>query len=316
MYFTHPRRTHLEHYRNTKDILELADEYNYAIVAFDGLTGLWGKDNEDKENAETWRSWTSVGTATGLQPDGVTPTCDLDMEWDDPNREVNDCYKSQCECKNRCGLSHCADDDIQMIADFLESGELAKKLCYDEEAVFATGYSKGGIFTWNLAQDERTAKFLAGIAPIIAAPVCGYNYKAATSVPVISVVGSMDWKHPVYTKAKEANLQCKTSIRNEGGYSFVTAHKITTTFAKGAPGCKVTDEDQLPSMAYKFDGLKELTCRTWCEGEAPFSLDCYFDGYHDDMPDHNEDFAYEAAMRYFDGHLLSIGYSAFKTSFE
>ena len=227
------------------------------------------------------------------------------MGWDDDyyddNYEVDYCYESQCPCENRCGYSHCADDDIQMIADFIESGELAEKLCYNEKAIFATGNSNGGIFTWYLAQEEKTAKLFAGIAPTIAAPVCGYNKKAETSVPVISLVGRNDPTHPVFTR--NPYLPCKESTRYEGGYRFVTSHKITTTFAKGAPGCEVTDENELPpKKSYRFKGIWQLKCRTWCTGKTPFSLDCHYDGKHDDMPK-DKAFAYEAAMKFFDSHL-------------
>merc|ERR1712194_950270 len=61
----------------TEKILDVADMYNYAIVAFDGLTGLWG---DGGSGAESYRSWTSGGTGTGLTPDG-DPTCDITMEW-------------------------------------------------------------------------------------------------------------------------------------------------------------------------------------------------------------------------------------------
>lgn len=287
----------------TEKILDLADKYNYAIVAFDGLTGDLEDINElyvdDYYYADTQQSWTAGGTSTGLQPDGETPTCDLDM-YREPKWETNFCYTTQCECKNRCGYSHCGDDDIQMIADFLGSGELKKKLCYDENAVFAMGNSNGGIFTWNLAQDDRTAKFLAGIAPIIAAPVCGYNFKGEKAPPVISLVGRKDPTHPVYTT--NPNMKCNRSSKSEGGYYFVTSHKITTTFAKGAQKCKVTNENRLPNKWYKFKGLKQLKCRTWCRGKAPFSLDCHYRGNHEDMPG-KKDFVYEATMMFFDSHF-------------
>jgi len=301
IYYTHPEG---EYKKRTARFLELADEYNYAIVAFDGLTGLGGKDGID--NPEIFRSWTSGGTATGLTPDG-DPTCDLTMKWTNPKNVVDLCYKSQCECTNRCGYSHCADDDIQMISDFITSGELANKLCYDENAIFATGNSNGGIFTWNLGQDERTAKLLAGIAPTIAAPVCGYDFKTnEASVPAISLVGKKDPTHPVYKN--KPKTKCVQSSKYEGGYQFVTSHQITTVWAKGEPGCDVTDENKFPTRNFEFEGklfpqrMKKLTCRTWCEGDAPFSLDCFYKAQHDDMPKDNP-FAYEAAMMFFDSHL-------------
>jgi len=295
-YYTHPEGNYKQ---NIKKILNLADEYNYAIVAFDGLTGYWG---EGGSNAETYRSWTSGGTSTGLTPDG-SPTCDITMSWQNPDEKVDLCYYSQCECTNRCGYSHCADDDIQMISDFITSGELGKKLCYDKNAIFAMGNSNGGIFTWNLGQDERTAKLLSGIAPIIAAPVCGYDFKTDTaSVPAISLVGRKDPKHPVYTYTPET--ECVQSSKHEGGYRFVTSHKITSIWAQGAPGCNVIDIESFPARSYKYKGkdMNRLKCRTWCEGEAPFSLDCSYWGWHNDVPN-NKAFPYRAAMMFFDSHL-------------
>lgn len=188
-----------------------------------------------------------------------------------------------------------------MISDFITSGELRNKLCYDENAIFATGNSNGGIFTWNLGQDERTAKLLAGIAPTIAAPVCGYALKTdEASVPAISLVGKQDPTHPVYKNYPRK--KCAQSSRHEGGYRFVTSHQITTVWAKGEPGCDVIDENKFPTRKFVFEGIKKLTCQTWCEGDAPFSLDCFYDAEHDDMPK-DDPFAYEAAMMFFDSHL-------------
>lgn len=294
-YYTHPEGRYK---KRTAKFLELADKYNYAIVGFDGITGLGGEDGVSDH--EIYRSFTSGGTSTGLTPDGE-PTCDLTMEWNKPEKVVDGCYTSQCECANRCGYSHCGDDDIQMIADFINSGELSKKLCYDEDAIFATGNSNGGIFTWNLGQDERTAKLFAGIAPTIAAPVCGYDFKTnKASVPAISFVGTKDPTHPVYQK--KPKTKCVQSSKYEGGYRFVSSHQITTVWAKGEPGCDVADENEFPTRNFEFKGLTKLTCRTWCEGNAPFSLDCFYKAKHDDMPK-NDPFAYEAAMMFFDSHL-------------
>jgi len=294
-YYTHPEKKG-GYKENTKKILKLADKYNYAIVAFDGLTGLWGEGHSNADYAETQRSWTSLGTASGLTADNEA-TCEIGKS------KIDYCYYSQCDCTNRCGYSHCADDDIQMIADFINTGELAKNLCYDSNAIFAMGNSNGGIFTWNLAQDDRTAALLKGIAPIIAAPVCGYNKKSKEPVPVISMVGTNDPTHPVHTW--KGGDECVTSSRGEGAFKFVTSHKITTTFADGQPGCKVTDTNKIAWRKHKFDGLNALTCRTWCQGKdgkAPFSLNCYYKAKHEDMPK-KQDFTYEAAMRFFNSHL-------------
>merc|ERR1712194_659522 len=141
----------------------------------------------------------------------------------------------------------------------------------------------------------------SGIAPTIAAPVCGYDFKTnKASVPAISFVGTKDPTHPVYQK-KPKN-KCVQSSKYEGGHRFVSSHQITTVWAKGEPGCDVTDENEFPTRNFEFKGLTKLTCRTWCKGDAPFSLDCFYKAKHDDMPN-DDPFAYEAAMIFFDSHL-------------
>lgn len=217
------------------------------------------------------------------------------------------CFHSQCECSNRCGWTHCADDDIQMVSDFITSGELAKKLCFDQNAIFAMGNSNGGLLTWNLGQDKRTAPLLAGIASLIAAPHYGYNFPQAdgTSVPVISLVGRSDPTHPVHTDNPEISFV--TSTQYQGGYKFLTNHRITTTWAKGVSGCNVVNENQFPEREYVFPGLEQrLHCRTWCDGEAPHSLDCSYEGVHEDVPN-GAPFPYEAVMMFFDKHLGMSG---------
>ena len=68
-----------------------------------------------------------------------------------------------------------------------------------------------------MLEDERTAKSLSGIASIIAAPVCGCNFKTdETSVPDISLVGRKDQVHPVCAHWPET--ECVQSSKHQGGH--------------------------------------------------------------------------------------------------
>ena len=37
--------------------------------------------------------------------------------------------------------------------------------CVDMDRIYAVGWSNGGMFTYELANDERSAKYLAAISP-------------------------------------------------------------------------------------------------------------------------------------------------------
>eukprot|EP00588_Corethron_pennatum_P008361 CAMPEP_0194290534 /NCGR_PEP_ID=MMETSP0169-20130528/41418_1 /TAXON_ID=218684 /ORGANISM="Corethron pennatum, Strain L29A3" /LENGTH=303 /DNA_ID=CAMNT_0039038133 /DNA_START=169 /DNA_END=1077 /DNA_ORIENTATION=+ len=201
---------------------QFAERYNYVIVAMDGLGGSGNWE---------YPSWTHSGSSDGIGADGTVTACDTSQNSPDY------CYTSQCACTNRCGWTQCVDDDVGMVADFLiggdgTTGSLSDVVCTDPHATFAVGISNGGMFVWNLARDPRTSGRLAGIAPIIGTPHCGYDTAGENvKVPVLLQVGSDDKtvsanNLPMPGKSSDV---CITN-RDGDGYNYLSGHRITTTW--------------------------------------------------------------------------------------
>jgi len=279
------------------EIKKHAERYNYVFVALDGLPDT--PESKYYDPSTEYRSWTHPGSSDGIGMNGDVTTCDLTQD------EPDYCYKSQCDCKNRCGWTQCLDDDVQMVQDFILGGDgfegsLKDVVCRDPKATFASGVSNGGMFVWNLGWDPRTAPLLSGIAPIIGLPHCDYDI--AGDVPVLLQVGDHDETVTPHNGIYPGNPSdvCVTNTDGDG-YIFISGHRITTTWAKGHPKCEVTDGNAFPTTEYKFEAVPESAnhrCRTWCKGRRPHSVDCTFKGGHD-----SPSFTYQAALIFFDRHL-------------
>eukprot|EP00588_Corethron_pennatum_P029173 CAMPEP_0194324214 /NCGR_PEP_ID=MMETSP0171-20130528/26899_1 /TAXON_ID=218684 /ORGANISM="Corethron pennatum, Strain L29A3" /LENGTH=397 /DNA_ID=CAMNT_0039083053 /DNA_START=25 /DNA_END=1218 /DNA_ORIENTATION=+ len=269
-------------------LLETLNRYNYVYVGIDGLGGTGDWD---------WPSWNFPGSSDGIGSDGTSvTTCDTSLA------EPDYCYKSQCPCTNRCGWTHCIDDDVQMVADFINggvglTGSLSDVVCVDPKATFASGVSNGGMLAFFLGSDPRTAPLLSGIAPIIALPHGDYNF--AGDVPILLQVGRND---PTVTphSGEYPGDPSDTIISNiDNEYYYITGHRITTTWA--TKKCVVTDSNAFPTTKYKIKEMPKTAmhkCRTWCQGKEAYSVDCTFKGAHD-----SPGFTYQAALIFFDRHL-------------
>lgn len=68
----------------------------------------------------------------------------------------------------------------------------------DVTQVWATGCSTGGIFTFTLAADKRSAQVLAGIVPIVGLPHYGHSKGPKVKMPMIGFYGDSDPTIPAY----------------------------------------------------------------------------------------------------------------------
>jgi len=271
----------------SSNLQDLADEFNYIVVAPTGLSTGFFECN----------SWQNYGSNTGFDPTGTQPTCDITQNSPDY------CYSSCTPCSNRCSWSHCIDDDIDFIRDLILGGvgfenALQDQVCFDPSNVFVMGTSNGGMFTWTLVQDERTAPLIAAGAPIIGTPHCGYNFAAPTTqTPMISFMGTADNTVPPTNLPFPGQPTDECAVTRDGeAYFYVTGPKIMSTWAKAGPDSCSDNviDDTFPSKVYNFSNLK---CSTWCEGRAPYAIDCYFDAGHIEP-----DYALNGAFRFFEIH--------------
>jgi hypothetical protein len=270
-----------------EDLQELADEYNYIVVSPTGLKSGFFECN----------SWQHYGGNTGLDPTGTEPTCDTSL--DIPGL----CYSSCRPCENRCPWVHCVDDDIDFVRDLILGGNgfenaLEDLVCFDPSKVHVMGTSNGGMFSWTLAQDERTAPLIAAGAPIIGTPQCGYDFAAPTTqTPMVTFMGmSDDIVPPTNLPFPGEPADACIPSRDGNGFLYVPGPKIMSTWAKAGPDSCSDNviDDAFPSTTFDFPNF---ICSTWCEGDTPYAVDCYFDNGHIEPR-----YALDGAFRFFELH--------------
>ena len=74
-------------------------------------------------------------------------------------------------------------DSVEQVTTLFE--ELDEHFCFDLDRVWAVGCSNGGMFTYELARDERSAPIFKGIVPIVGLP--HYGYSTGPAIPGTSI---------------------------------------------------------------------------------------------------------------------------------
>ena len=263
---------------------DVADEHGYVLVAVDGLA---------ENNSDAPRSFTFPGSADGLGRDGVTATtCDVGYGPDY-------CYPS-CEergrCGNRCGWTHCLDDDVELFVDLVE--EVAEKyVCLDRRRVYVYGYSMGGMFAWSLAQDPRSAPLIAGIGAAQGLPMHDHlvGKGDSSSIPAIGIYGDADCSVPPGDGTSVFTESCQE------GYHYVDAFHQHRVWAQ-EHGCTVGDTHPA-RFEYRIEGRDEVECASHCDPTAgpPMSVDCRSDDEHGKEPWH-----LDIALKFFEHHWAAL----------
>jgi len=243
-----------------------ADARGYVVVAPDGL----GPDEAGRPAA----SWSFRGSTTGLDGDGLNPDVAGDSTDTCDDALTADYAYPSCSgvAANGCSWTQCQDDDVDFVVSLVAAA--AENLCIDEGRVYAVGGSNGGMFTWELGQDEVSAGVFQAIAPIIGLPHRGYLAPPGRTdgMPVLLVTGTRDktvppgeWEDDAFTTTTDGDV-----------YYYTGATAITRVWAEAA-GCSTS------AAAAPVDvGVADLDCRSYCDGgEAwPSVLDCRADMGH------------------------------------
>jgi poly(3-hydroxybutyrate) depolymerase len=155
---------------------------------------------------------------------------------------------------------------VDFVVDLV--AEASRNLCVDTSRVYAVGGSNGGMFTWELGQNDVSAGVFRAIAPIIGLPHRGYLAPPAQpeGMPVLLVTGTRDrtvppgeWEDPSFTTTSDGDR-----------YYYTGATAITRVWAEAA-GCSTA------TAASPVDvGVPDLDCRSYCPdgGGLPPVLDC------------------------------------------
>ena len=245
-------------------VIAESNRRGYVLVAPRGI----GSGDPDRAN----NSWTFRGSTTGLVADGtaILPVCDASIT---PDYSYASCRSGTA--RNTCSWTQCQDDDVDFVAALLERVEA--DLCIDTQQVYAAGGSNGGMFTWELGRDPRTAPLLRGIAPIIGLPHRGDLRPPGRpgGMPVLLITGLKD---PVVPPGKWDDPSPTTTSNDSDRFYYTGATAIVRVWSQ-AEGCPVGPAEK------PFDtGVPGAECRTYCaaaNGAWPRVLDCRAPMGHD-----------------------------------
>lgn len=176
------------------------------MVAPDGL----GPD----EPGHPASSWSFRGSTTGLDGDAQNAEVAGDStDICDDARTTDNAYPScAAVAENGCSWTQCEDDDVDFAVALV--AEAARSLCIDTGRIYAVGGSNGGMFTWELGQNEVSAGTFRAIAPIIGLPHRGYLSPPARGggTPVLLITGTRDrtvppgaWEDPSFTTTSDGD---------------------------------------------------------------------------------------------------------------
>jgi poly(3-hydroxybutyrate) depolymerase len=238
-----------------------ANSNGFVMVAPTGLTdsALRGNCN----NGGGYCSWNAGGTSRSPGPDG--PTCA-------PAQRYDYCYRDTCgSCDDNCSWTNC-NDDVAFVSDLLD--QLEDDLCIDTERIYVGGESNGGIMTYELVQDARTARRIAAAVPVISAPHRGFLTGPADGpMPLMSIAGSSDRTIP----PGNVNTTDSDSLSSDNWY-YMTQKATTDVFA-AANGCNTGSNRQAFSTDNGASGQNSVSCLSTPGCTSP-AVQCTFNGGH------------------------------------
>jgi len=221
---------------------------------------------------KNYNSWRHGGSASSPGPKG--PTCTTTV------RSYCDKYSnSGCDCSNadNCWWTTCFDSVQQTLAIL---DEVEQNLCVDLDQIWAAGCSNGGMFTFELASDERSAPRLAGIIPIVGLPHYGFS-----TGPMVKGIHMMGWwgsKDTTVPPISNTNNPDKTLDTSSNGWYYTSASKVMSDWTSGN-GCAGTGQDPVVDTDW-FIGSDEsnLSCTLGCSEklDSVRVVGCIFDGGH------------------------------------
>jgi polyhydroxybutyrate depolymerase len=234
----------------------LADQRGYIVVAPQGL----GSAPPDSSR----NSWSFRGSTTGLagasEDDARHSPATMAMAVCDSARTADYTYPScRTIARNTCSWTQCQADDIAFTLALV--AEIESRVCIDTTRVFAAGGSNGGMFSWELGQNARSASVFRAIAPIIGLPHLGYLDAPGKpgGMPVLLITGTQDptvppgnWEDTHHTTTDDGDR-----------YYYTGASAIARRWGT-LNSCPYTNVPAAPFDA----GISTVDCRTYCAGKA------------------------------------------------
>jgi len=214
-------------------------------------------------------SWNGFGSTDS--PNGISGrTCNAEVYCAEGDFCMDDCSSSSANgiagngdgvCGDTCWWTTC-QDSVEQTKELLE--QVLNEFCIDLSRIFVSGSSNGGMFLHELANDKRTAPYLAGILPQVGLPHYGHNNGPASTTDNVDVEpisyfgiwGANDTTvPPSENEADDGTIvECRSSEQN--GWFYTTADCVTKYWAK-----KLQCNDERELIAPSFPLIK--SCWTY-----------------------------------------------------
>lgn len=220
-----------------------------------------------------------AGSSVGQGPDGET--CH-------PTTLKYACHAPTCSTAcPRCLWTSCADD-VGFTLAILDVIKTA--LCVNPDQVYATGFSGGSQFSFELASNPRSAPHFAAVAMMGGLPHNGFlRFPGKHIAPrLLGVWSGIDVKRqdpqypPLSNLPGRPDKSMDWTYGTEGGYYYSTAENTTKYWATNT--CGTLYDDTVSWLAAKqvltFNAAQ--TCEAWCSGQVIKCL--WHSDLHSPMP--------------------------------
>jgi len=234
-------------------------------------------------------SWRHGGSSNVWRPPVIADStvCAADTEG-----YCEDIYEaSGCDCSDEgsnCGWTTCWDS-VAKVLSILD--EVQDSLCIDLDQVWAMGCSNGGMFTFELARDSRSAPRLKGIVPIVGQPHHGYSEgPLLDNIKLFGMWGRDDDVVPPFSNTDDPYK----SVDSDGWW-YTTTDKVMSDWT-AKKGCSGSGQDEFTGYDFGISNYpSNLTCTQGCsEREDGPIVSCIFEGGHDCF----HDFMWEPIFNY------------------
>ena len=234
------------------------------------------------DESRSWHGFGSTNSSTDYLKDSYDWTgvsgCDASAQLAENGRTCNtDAYTVECtddcndQCLDSCWWTTCSDSvgqTLGVLRYFMD------QFCIDEAMIWATGSSNGGMFLYELANDERTASLFAGVAPMVGLPHYGFNFGPRHNMSFFGSWGLSDDVVPPEENPSDlgCSLPCRTS-ESEGW--FYTSSKCTTE--KWAEVMGLEKYENVGDFGYD----QNESCWSHSSSTTPIEVvGCHFNGGH------------------------------------
>jgi len=219
-----------------------------------------------------YNSWNHGGSSSSPGPAGATCT---------PSTPgyCNKYSSSGCDCSDadNCWWTTCFDSVQQTLAIL---DEVEQNLCVDLDQIWAVGCSNGGMFTFELAADNRSASRLTGIIPIVGLPHYGFSRgPMVEGIRLMGMWGDADTTVPPISNTDNPD---KTLDTDDSGWYYTSANKVMSDWTSGN-GCDGIGQDALGDTNWGIGSNgNSFSCTTGCNDQVNGVrvVGCIFEGGH------------------------------------